>query len=162
MYKEVDIYWEGPFEVEYDRDTMIYSIPSDIPDDLKNAQGFYQIYGDHPVYGKDVLLYIGETKPSKNGNRNFGIRMKEHLFKRFWYHHGLKIRLGLGQINESNVTDRNTILAVESLLIASNMPALNREHLDHSNDYSKQFIVRNWNFKGTIAAECSGKYWAQT
>ncbi|MBY8170058.1 hypothetical protein KW503_02880 [Vibrio fluvialis] len=161
MYKEVDIYWEGPFEVEYDRETMLYTFNESIPVELKNANGFYQIYGDHPVYGKDVLLYIGETKPSQNGTRDFSVRMKEHVSGRFWYHHGLKIRLGIGYIDDNELKDRESILAVESLLIASNMPALNREHIDHSNAQSVDFIVRNWNFKGSISAECTGKYWAK-
>lgn len=160
MYTEVDIYWEGPFDIEYERETMLYTISDNIPVELQDSIGFYQIYGDHPVYGRDVLLYIGETKPSKNGKRNFGIRMKEHISNRFWHHHGLKIRFGLGYVNDEEMTDRNSILAVESLLIASNMPALNREHIDCSNSQSKNFIVRNWNFRGSIVSECSGKYWA--
>ncbi|MGR2934482.1 hypothetical protein ABMY10_22450 [Vibrio vulnificus] len=159
-YVEVDVFWEGPFDVTYDREERQYSLAGNVPKDVLEAHGFYQIYGDHPVYGKDVLLYIGETKPSKVGRRGFGQRMQEHFSGRFWYHSGLKVRFGRGYIDDVEVVERQQILAVESLLISSNMPALNREHLDQSNQFSKNYIVRNWDFKGSIVAECTGKYWA--
>jgi hypothetical protein len=159
-YEEVDIYWEGPFSVTYDRKNETYSLGSDFPKDLGKAHGFYQIYGDHPVYGKNVLLYIGETKVSGNYERGFAVRMGEHFSGRFWYHCGLTVRFGRGFINEIEIIDVDQICAVESLLIASNMPALNKKNIDNSNDNSISLIVRNWNFRGSIVSECTGKYWA--
>ena len=32
--------------------------------------GLYQIYGHHPAYGQDVLLYIGKAQ-----DQNFGVRL---------------------------------------------------------------------------------------
>ena len=34
--------------------------------------GIYQIYGDHPVYGSDVLLYIGKAE-----RQTFGARLAQ-------------------------------------------------------------------------------------
>ncbi|MEZ9321656.1 hypothetical protein AB4161_15035 [Vibrio sp. 10N.286.51.E5] len=47
----IDVHWKGPIS----------------PDELKNleqpeSQVLYQIYGHHPVYGSDSLLYIGKTE----------------------------------------------------------------------------------------------------
>lgn len=50
----IQILWDGP-----------YSITDLVK--LKNEEidyGIYQIYGNHPVYGNDVLLYIGCFCPS--------------------------------------------------------------------------------------------------
>ena len=35
--------------------------------------GLYQFYGDHPVYGAGVLLYVG-----KASNQSFGRRLSQH------------------------------------------------------------------------------------
>src|SRR5579872_2702258 len=43
--------------------------------DLLKDRGLYQIYGHHPVYGSNVLLYIGQTY-----GRTFGERIEEHNF----------------------------------------------------------------------------------
>jgi len=41
--------------------------------DLLKDRGLYQIYGHHPVYGSNVLLYIGQTY-----GRTFRERIEEH------------------------------------------------------------------------------------
>ena len=47
----INIEWEGPltFEEAYEKNGS-------------SDYGVYQYYGDHPVYGLDVLLYIGKLK----------------------------------------------------------------------------------------------------
>ena len=157
---EIDIEWEGPFPVLYDRNKQTYHLSGDMPEDLRNSHGVYQIYGDHPVYGRDSLLYIGETSPSST-RRNFEIRIKEHLGERgrFWSFCGLSVRFGVIWRKKKRVNDTETIRAAESLLIAANMPALNRQHLDASSERTTDMIVRNWDFKGSIVGECSGRYW---
>jgi hypothetical protein len=44
-----DVFWEGPFEWEKRQSH------------LKRRHVLYSIAGSHPVYGRDVLLYIGRT-----------------------------------------------------------------------------------------------------
>ncbi len=151
---QIDIAWEGPFPVGYDRQSDLYIAP-DLPPDLGGRFGVYQIYGDHPVYGRDSLLYIGETRQSDSG-RALVDRLKEHLAQRFWYHTGLCIHLGLVTHQEVPVTDRDTLDAVESLLIASNVPALNRQHIDFARESARDLLVVNWGFRGRIVPEASG------
>lgn len=55
----VDIYWTERTKIHYDPNQLTYGIPDT---NGMNGNGFYCIYGRHPVYGPDVLLYIGETK----------------------------------------------------------------------------------------------------
>ena len=119
----IDLEWEGPFKVVYDRDNGKYLL-DEIPSDLLASTGFYQVYGRHPVYGKDVLLYIGETKGNENGTRAFRDRLGDHLKSRSFYHTNLSISLA------PYVSDGSTIKEVESVLIYSHMPALNSHHLD--------------------------------
>lgn len=48
----IHIDWDGPYTLDQLKDLM----------DSKTEKGIYQVYGFHPVYGKDVLLYIGKTE----------------------------------------------------------------------------------------------------
>jgi hypothetical protein len=61
----IHIEWEGPYSLNQ-LDTL---------KDLRKDRGLYQIYGHHPVYGSNVLLYIGQTV-----GRTFGERIEEHNF----------------------------------------------------------------------------------
>ena len=49
--RSVRIEWEGPFSIE-----EVLEL-----NDGNKDYGLYQIYGHHIVYGKDSLLYIGQT-----------------------------------------------------------------------------------------------------
>ena len=40
--------------------------------------GLYQIYGEHPVYGSDALLYIGLCGGGKDTKQLLGKRIKQH------------------------------------------------------------------------------------
>ena len=58
-----EIYWQGPYTTE--------TIDSIDEEDRENYV-LYKIYGSHPLYGNNVLLYIGKTK------RGVNKRLKEH------------------------------------------------------------------------------------
>ena len=146
----IDLEWEGPFPITWDRDTNRYSITL-IPGDLVNKGGIYQIYGRHPVYGANVLLYIDITKL-------FQTRITDHVKEkdgRFWFHSDLSIRLT--PFDHGG----NRIEVVESILIAANKPALNSLHIDSAKPESRNLLVRNLEFFGSIQAESSGDYWTQ-
>src|SRR5258708_19938364 len=65
MERIIHIEWEGPYSLNQ-LDTL---------KDSRKDHGLYQIYGHHPVYGPNVLLYIGQTY-----GRTFGERIDEHNF----------------------------------------------------------------------------------
>lgn len=155
--KRIDIFWSEAYSVKYDRDNQTYNLCESTPNELTDSFGVYQIYGDHPVYGLNVLLYIGATKPVNN--RNFEKRIKEHLKGRFWQHHGLSVRFGEVFHKNNQITDVNEIKAIESILIAANIPALNRQNIDKASDYCSNLLVRSHAFRGAIVPECSGEFW---
>lgn len=152
----VDISWSQKHPVHYNEEEGRYEIDSANDARLKDS-GFYCIYGSHPVYGPDVLLYIGETKISEKGQRFFFTRFEEHLKGRFWYHQNLSYSTGVSNQPLSN----SQTLILESILIAAHKPALNRDHIDCAKEGSEMYLIRNWDFPGVLQFECSGGYWRQ-
>lgn len=145
--------WEGFFKAP-------------IPEKDKN--GVYQIYGNHPVYGKDTLLYIGKTKQSFRERldlKQHGDFLSNH-YSEFSYVH-------LGVLKSwddfADGTDEEKIITdIEKLLINSHTPAFNsmdvKGILKHEID--NQFTVMNWNLLGDLLPEVStlrysGKYWIE-
>lgn len=150
-FRIIDLEWEGAFDITYDRKEDRYLLDK-VPGELLNKVGLYQIYGRHPIYGKDVLLYIGETKTNGKGNRSFETRLKEHLSNRFFNYTNLSIFLA--PCYEEN----EVIKQVESVLIDAHKPALNRQYIESRLEVSKHFIVRNWSFMGSLN-ECCTSFW---
>ncbi|MCQ2031199.1 hypothetical protein [Stutzerimonas zhaodongensis] len=151
----VDICWTERTKLQYDTEKQEYMLPS-APSVLGN--GFYCIYGRHPVYGPDVLLYIGETKEAES-RRSFRDRLGEHVKGRFWYHANLSVSLGTPDANLK--LQPQDIRLIESILIAAHKPALNRANIDCAMAGAERFLIRNWDFPEALQHECSGHYWRQ-
>jgi hypothetical protein len=127
--------------------------------DSERDFGVYQIYGSHPVYGDDALLYIG-----KAAQETFASRMKGHYD--FDAYNLTKIHLGyfceIDDMDEQKWEDAISI--VEPILIKSHMPALNGtgvKRLLESPD--ENILVFNWGEIGRLFPEvsnlrCSGYY----
>ena len=147
----IDIEWEGSFKIKYDRNKDKYNLDN-VPSELLDECGFYQIYGRHPVYGKDVLLYIGETKESKTSNRSFRVRLNEHLKGNFFQHTNISVHLGPCSL------PAETVEIVESILIYSHVPALNVQHTGSMKLGSEKYLVRNWGFTGNLNNACTGNW----
>lgn len=147
-FKIIDLEWEGQFDITYDREEDVYSLDK-MPEALLEQKGLYQIYGRHPVYGKDVLLYIGETK---GNTRTFKDRLKEHIEGRFFNYTNLSISLAPCQEEDE------TIMEIESVLINTHKPALNRQHIENNKECRIPLLIRNWSFVGSLN-ECCTSYW---
>jgi hypothetical protein len=118
-----DVYWEGPFD--WDKRALLWN-PSHV---------LYAIYGTHPVYGQNVLLYIGMTETT------VADRLAEHTWIRDEYDPvTIKIAsIGVHSNIESwwqawdKMSDNDVYLrpaseiirAVEGLLIYAHQPAYN-------------------------------------
>ena len=152
--KVVEIEWYPKIHVQTDEETWDYRL-SGIPDSCLSSSSFYCIYGRHPVYGPDVLLYIGETKKEITNTRDISKRIKEHLCGRFWSHTELSISIGIPK----RQLEASEVLALESILIAAHMPALNRKHIDGALPSSRGYGIRNYGFIRSLITECSGDYW---
>ena len=151
-YHVIDLEWTGAYPVPYNSSTELYEL-GEYKENILNNSGFYQIYGNHPIYGRDVLLYIGETKKSETTERSFFDRMSEHFSGKFWYFENLSIYIAPCKL------DLEVHLAAESILIAAHKPALTIQHLNQAKESAQSVIVRNWGAKGSLLPECSGEYW---
>lgn len=63
MSQIIHLAWTGPFSIEQIRD---------FNDDAKDF-GVYSIYGNHLVYGANVLLYLGKAQ-----HQTFATRILQH------------------------------------------------------------------------------------
>jgi len=119
-------------------------------------RGIYQIYGDHPVYGENTLLYIGQTK-----DQVYSQRLKQHGYFEKSHIHSLR-RLHLsyfsktGDINQENRLD--FIDLTEKLLINAHFPAYNSQEIKDAIDkeyFKNEILIMNWGERGKLLPECS-------
>lgn len=145
----INIEWEGPLTPE---EAYKKNGPCDY--------GIYQYYGDHHVYGRDVLLYIGKAQEER-----FGQRLCQYEFEK-WL---VKIQIYLGRIvikqgerKPSSTKWGRMIDQAETLLIRAHSPANNSQKLSIPNnmDGAEQNLLKlhilNWNHYGSLLPEVSG------
>jgi hypothetical protein len=123
--------------------------------DTERDFGIYQIYGNHPVYGDDTLLYIG-----KAAEQTFTRRMKGHYDFDASQVVGQLTRIHLGYFCE--IDDMNpqiwedAISDVEPILIKAHIPALNGQGVKGFLESPGQnILVYNWGDKGRLFPEVS-------
>ena len=128
----IQLEWDGPHKL------------SDIPQ-LMNEDtdyGIYQIYGAHPVYGNDVLLYIGKADYQTLGKR---ISQENWLYTNDSNNHKIYVgRLHGSQPESEEIWSKHIDLA-ERLLIFTHKPAYNSRSIASFPDKELQNIhVLNW------------------
>ena len=142
--QDIHIYWEGP------------STLNDIKL-LKNENqdyGIYQVYGHHPLYGNDVLLYIGRAK-----KRTFGERLPEEGWEFDYDPKNTQIYIGLiaGHDKINNKKWELMIELAEKLLIYSHNPIYNTSNtVTIDREALKDVRVYNWNTHRDLLPEVSG------
>jgi len=146
----INIEWDGHFT--YDE---VPSLNTGID------YGLYQIYGAHPVYGSNVLLYIGQAQGQCFADR---IRQEKqwldnHDFKR------LNIYVGrmAGKTTPSDKVWQDEINWAERLLIFAHSPAANtQKNLGKLASDLEPIHVLNWGHRRDLLPEVSGNRWAST
>jgi hypothetical protein len=120
--KKIYIQWEGPFK----------SNKLSEFDNQKKDYGLYQIYGDHVLYGRNVLLYIGLTKGL---TQTFAMRVTQKNKDTWTNWEDLKIYLGrfcgIEEVKNNQDWDSQIDFA-EALLINYLTPAWNSDGLNGS------------------------------
>jgi len=147
--KIVHIEWDGPFKIEQAKEK-----------NGKDDYGVYQIYGNHPIYGYGVLLYIGKAV-----DQTFGERIKQEEEK------GSKwladkdcwpIEIYTGDVDESETGMEWEVVTdlVEKLLIYSHQPACNSSSIGSISDKDLRDIhILNWELRRNLLPEVSGARW---
>jgi hypothetical protein len=115
----IHVQWDGPYT---------YGDAKKLKDEYVDY-GVYQIYGSHPVYGSDVLLYLG-----KAGKRTFGTRLSEE----YWWERtqdSKRLTIYVGRLHgfEKHPTNDEwleQITLVERYLIYAHAPASNSSGLN--------------------------------
>lgn len=122
----INIHWEGPFKWE-EKDQH-----------EKDFHCLYQIYGHHPLYGRNVLLYIGKT------DREMPARLKEHKWADEEYD---RVTFYIGSLDtfeswedwyqhedeDYEKAEQPLVLGAEQLLIYAHQPAYNTKNKETAN-----------------------------
>jgi hypothetical protein len=126
--------------------------------DTKKDFGIYQVYGDHPVYGEDTLLYIGKAQ-----EQTYSKRLKPPQHDDFIETNIKKI----SKINVSYFTKNDDVEyknwgfyigLVEKLLIRSHIPAYNAQDVKgvlSTDNFKNNLLVLNWGDRGKLLPEVS-------
>ncbi len=139
----IDIIWEGP-------------LTADTAHNLHSSDdyGIYQIYGDHPVYGSETLLYIGRSRGQK-----FGVRIKEHDVEP-WLGSSSQFYVGrlCGETQVKNKEWNHRIDVAEKILIYVHAPSWNSSNIQGFN-VNEDTHIFNWRDRGLLLPEVSEKRW---
>jgi hypothetical protein len=145
--KLIQIAWDGPY---YLKDL------NDLKDEQKDY-GIYQIYGKHPVYGSNVLLYIGKADYQTIGKR---------ISQENWWdtNDSMVLTIYVGRLSGERVPNEaqwsKEIDLAEKLLIYVHKPAYNSKNLNNIPDKELQDIhILNWGSYRDLLPELSGLRW---
>lgn len=124
-------------------------------DDLKefeitDKKVLYQIYGNHHIYGRNILLYIGK---SINVNR----RLDQHLKSVFNFVNNRSVIIGT--IDDEFFKEEDLEIP-ESILIANHKPSFNKEFIHELSPKAKQYkilVINNGNHE--MLKSCCTNFW---
>jgi hypothetical protein len=131
--KVIEIKWEGPYTLEEVRSP-------DPNKTLKDHGGLYQIYGIHPLFGADSLLYIG-----KAGEQKFYQRVHQQDKGNWIDWDSLELKIFLGHFGGANYPGYDDWLyqinVAEMLLIYHLSPPFNSAGIKKEPEHSYGDLV---------------------
>ncbi len=144
--------WRGPFKL----------FGEDIPEieqltNSETARGVYQIYGSHPIYGRNVLLYIG-----KACDQTFRQRLIQHDLHD-WTSDPCNLEIYIGRLlvdGSKDLTNEEwaTLISVaEGLLIHAHCPAFNSVNIQNPPTDVAKYRVLNYGSYVQLMEEVSGE-----
>ncbi len=165
--KDIRIEWEGPYSLEdigYREGT--YSLSNAKVNEEPEDHGVYQIYGSHPIYGSNVLLYIGQAN-----DQTFAKRISQEAWECNEDYKNIQIYVGYiynngnyHPLNDDDVWGK-AIEDAERMLIYSHEPARNSSNiLNISRNQNKlkdmeDIRVFNYGCYRSLMPEVSGEMW---
>lgn len=139
----IHLYWDGPYSLTSITETK------ELGNDEKLDYGVYQIYGGHPIYGHDVLLYIG-----KASEQTFSKRISQE--KHWWFNQdSMNVKIYLGRLcgeTPSNEIWSSQIIKAEKLLIFSHRPAHNSSNINsiRSEELQNTHVINYGNHRSLL------------
>lgn len=150
----IDVYWKGPYK-KLELENIKYP----------ESQVLYQVYGEHPAYGPNSLLYIGLT------TRKVTDRLIEHdwidnqcdecliyvascrLFENWnkWE--------GSGAEYDPYSNDPIPLDKIESLLIFSHQPSYNSSNISSLGEITDHFRIFNTGKRKSLDKEISTQFY---
>ena len=153
--EEIDIWWEGPFSQS---DIINNKIKNEDSENIQKDIGLYQVYSSHPLYGNDVLVYIGLTTDS----------FQRRLKNRWVIQNGndaenVKIYLGCIFSPSKELSTEiqvEKIKKAEALLINVLKPAFNSSNIQsvHQKYTSASYFINNLNSYRNVYPQLSSKH----
>ena len=168
--EEIRIEWDGPYSLEdigYDEESdrnKPYNKTDKLNDDNIDY-GIYQVYGCHPMYGNDVLLYIGKAQ-----EQTFATRLAQEGWESNSDSKNIKFYVGrLFAVEKPTHEEWNDkISKAESILIYAHEPARNSSNvLNVTKNQTKlrdfeNIRVLNYNDYRSLMPEVSGELWVKS
>jgi excinuclease UvrABC nuclease subunit len=123
-----------------------------IPDDnskISPKGGVYQIYGDHPIYGQNILLYIGKADNLHARFVGGHLANEESFITR---QPNISFRYAL--------VDKEQIDIVEQILIVMHKPSFNSAHIININKKFKEeaYYIQNHGERSLLHLEVTNYY----
>jgi len=168
---DIRLEWDGPYSLENigyfeDKKTSGYALKNSNLNDEDKDYGIYQIYGYHPVYGDNVLLYIG-----KANDQTFAKRISQESWEYNQDYRNIQIYVGriynLYNSDPHNEDDvwSNLIDRAEQILIYAHEPARNSSNILTITRNMKKLKemenirVLNYDSHRSLMPEVSGEIW---
>ena len=142
--QDIHIDWQGPFTLE---EALLLQGATDF--------GLYQYYGDHPIYGQNVLLYLGSAI-----KQPFGKRLSQHNWH-LWAATPVQIYVGrLCAEDQIEIAAAQQQLALaEAILLFAHSPGFNTANLNSIGHKSDDVRVMNWGKRKSLFPEVSISRW---
>lgn len=147
--KVIYLEWDGPYTF-FELEEL---------DDVRCDYGVYQVYGHHPLYGDEALLFIGKAE-----DQTFGEKLAQE--KVYWDAEGemepLSIYVGrlAGTETPSQEIWGVEMDAAARLLIYAHAPVFNGRDLGAAPDADlREIHLINWGNFMDLEAEISGARW---
>ena len=153
--RTIGVWWYGPLVGPFTASKMKQLVEDEIERDAEDLCGLYQIYGNHPVFGRKSLLYIGQS-----WEQSLYERVIQHWFVKDEDFHEIEIYIGLlGGVKDSQPSRQDywkkLIDIAEMLLICAHKPPFNRKHIEDVNNICKRHRVFNYGQRADVLMEVS-------
>ncbi|MEA2018871.1 MAG: hypothetical protein U9N59_10525 [Campylobacterota bacterium] len=171
MIEEIEtirIEWDGPYsltDIGYDKENFNYNNETSFLNDENKDIGVYQVYGCHPIYGNDVLLYIG-----KAAKQTFALRLSQEGWNLNEDFHNIKFYVGrlFDEYQPKSISQwYDMIDKAESMLIYAHKPARNSSNIlnisksQQKIEIFKNIRVLNYDNYRSLMPEISGELWVK-